>query len=338
MSDETEVRRPSEGDSTATGAEVRTEDQFAERHAEEAAAPPATGAGTAGTAAAVGGSLRQASLWGDAWGELRRSPLFIACALVALTIVVMAVAPGLFTRTDPRACSLTDSLTPPGGGALFGYDLQGCDLYANVIYGARPSILIGFLAAGVATLFGAAVGAVAGYYGGWFDAVVARIADIVFAIPLILGGIVILSALPSRGVWQIALMLVLLGWPQIMRLMRSQVLSVKEADYVQAARALGASDGRILARHILPNAIAPVIVYATIYIGVVIGAEATLTFLGVGLQLPAISWGVLLSEAQARLLQAPHLLLFPGSFLVVTILAFLTMGDVLRDALDPRLR
>ena len=135
-----------------------------------------------------------------------------------------------------------------------------------------------------------------------------------------------------------SLVLIVLGWPTMMRLMRSSVLSAKESDYVDAARALGAGDRRIMIKHILPNAIAPVIVYATIYIGIIISAEAALTFLGVGLELPAISWGLMLGNAQNRLLQAPHLLLFPGIMLSLTIFAFILMGDALRDALDPKLR
>jgi ABC-type dipeptide/oligopeptide/nickel transport system permease subunit len=290
------------------------------------------------TPAALPAPGRQASLWGDAVRELVRSPLFVAAAVIALVVIVMAIVPSLFTSADPRSCSLSNSLVRPSADAWFGYDLQGCDYYARTIYGARASIAIGFLASATAAVIGIVLGSLAGYYGGWLDAVLARLADVVFAIPIILGGIVILSALGSRGVWQVALVLFVLAWPTSMRLMRSQVLSIKQQDYVQAARALGAGDFRIIVRHILPNGIAPVVVYATIFVGVVIGAEATLSFLGVGLQLPAVSWGLMLSVAQNRILQAPHLLLFPGLFLSLTVLAFLVMGDQLRDALDPKLR
>jgi ABC-type dipeptide/oligopeptide/nickel transport system permease subunit len=250
----------------------------------------------------------------------------------------MAIAPGLFTNVDPRACDLSNSLGRPGRGHWFGYDLQGCDYYARVLYGARASIVIGVVATSAAAAVAVIFGALAGYYGGPLDTVIARISDIWFAIPLILGGIVVLGVLENQGIWQVTLVLLLLGWPTMLRLMRSSVLSAKEADYVQAARALGASDLRILRLHIMPNAIAPVIVYATIYVGILISAEAALSFLGVGLQLPAISWGLMLSEAQNRVLQAPHLLLFPGLFLSLTIFSFILMGDALRDALDPKLR
>jgi ABC-type dipeptide/oligopeptide/nickel transport system permease subunit len=136
----------------------------------------------------------------------------------------------------------------------------------------------------------------------------------------------------------VSLVLIIFGWPTMLRLVRSSVLSVKENDYVDAARALGASNFRVISRHLLPNAITPVIVYSTITIGVVIAAEATLSFLGVGLRLPAISWGLMISTAQGRILTAPHLLLFPGLVLSVTVFAFILLGDVLRDALDPKLR
>jgi len=281
---------------------------------------------------------RPASLWSDAWRELRRSPTFIFSALVILLMTVMAIAPQLFTDADPRACNLAHSLERPSAGHWFGYDLQGCDYFARTIYGARVSITIGIVVTAASTVIAVVLGSIAGYYGGAIDAVIARITDIWFAIPLILGGIVFLSVVGSHGLWQVSMVLIVLGWPTMLRLLRSAVLAAKENDYVDAARALGASDARILTRHILPNAIAPVIVYATITVGVTISAEAALSFLGVGLQLPAISWGLMISTAQTRILQTPHLLLFPGAFLSLTVLAFVLMGDALRDALDPKLR
>lgn len=297
-------------------------------------APPATGP-EEGRAEPTG---RQASLWHDAWLELRRNPLFVVSALLIVVFITMAIWPSLFTNTDPRACSLSRSLDRPSAEHWFGFDLQGCDYYAQVIYGAQASITIGVLTTVFAALVAIIGGSIAGYYEGITDTLIARLTDVWFAIPTILGGIVILSALENRGIAQVSLVLIVLGWPTMLRLMRSQTLSAKGEDYVEAARALGANDLRIISRHILPNAIAPVIVYATIFIGIIISAEAALTFLGVGLQLPAISWGLMLSNAQTRVLQAPHLLLFPGLFLSLTIFAFILMGDALRDALDPKLR
>jgi oligopeptide transport system permease protein len=288
--------------------------------------------------AATGGDLAAASLWGDAWRSLRRNPLFLVSAFLLFVILLMAVFPQLFTSTDPRACALSNSLVRPSSEAWFGYDVLGCDYYARTIYGARASIAVGFTVVLVASIIAIVLGSLAGYYRGWLDSVLSRLTDIVFALPAILAGIVILSVLDNRGIPQVAFVLSIVGWPTMLRLMRSTVMSVAESDYVQAARALGASDLRIIAKHVLPNSLTPVIVYATIYVGIIISAEATLTFLGVGLQLPAISWGLAISNAQSRLLQAPHLLFFPGLFLSITVFSFILMGDALRDALDPKLR
>ena len=205
-------------------------------------------------------------------------------------------------------------------------------------HGARVSRAIGLLVSGAALPNRGTLGAVAGYFGGWFHTLAARVADIAYGIPTALGAIVILNAFTERGLFEVSLALITFGWMTILRLLRSNVISLKESDYVQAARALGADDRRIITRHILPNALAPVFVYATITIGVVIATEATLSFLGIGLQLPAISWGLQINEGQSLLRTAPHILLFPSVFLSVTVLCFIVLGDALRDALDPKLR
>ena len=288
---------------------------------------------------AVGAApVREAGLWSDAWRQLRRNPLFLGSAVLIAVFTLMAVAPGLFTRADPRACDLSNSLLRPSAEHWFGFDLQGCDYYAKVIHGARVSMTIG-----IATVVGTAVvavvlGTLAGFYGGLADTLIARVTDVWFALPTFLGAVVVLSVLGGKGLPQLTFVLVLFGWPTMTRLMRSAVLSVRDMEYVTAARALGAGDLRLMWRHILPNALAPVIVYGAIRVGIVIAAEATLSFLGLGLQLPAISWGLMIAGAQPRLLSAPHLLLFPGLFLSLTVLAFVLLGDALRDAFDPRLR
>lgn len=288
--------------------------------------------------AAAAGDIEQVSLWRDAWRGLLRNPFFLVGALLFVVFAVMALAPQVFTSVDPRACSLDRSGDAPQPGAPFGYDVQGCDYYANVVHGARISLSIGFLAVLGTLAIGVVVGALAGYYGGWLDSLLARITDIFYGLPLILGAIILLSVLPERGVLEVSLALIAFGWMTAMRLVRSNVIGVKEADYVQAARALGARTGRILTKHILPNAVAPVLVYSTIAVGTIIASEATLTFLGVGLQLPEISWGLQINAAQNRLRDAPHLILFPSLFLSLTVLSFILMGDALRDALDPKLR
>jgi oligopeptide transport system permease protein len=282
---------------------------------------------------------REGSLYADAWRQLRRRPIFIVSGILIVILALMAIWPTLFTRTDPRACNLADSLLRPSSQHWFGTDLQGCDYFARTIWGARVSITIGVLVTAASTFVAVVLGSIAGYYGGFVDTIIARLTDIWFAIPTILGGIVILrSIFSTRGLLQVSLVLIVLGWPTMLRLVRSAVMATKEMDYVDAARALGVRNFRIIRRHILPNAVAPVIVYATITVGVIISAEAALSFLGVGLQLPAISWGLMISVAQNRILTAPHLLLFPGAFLSVTVFSFILMGDALRDALDPRLR
>jgi oligopeptide transport system permease protein len=306
---------------------------------------PAPGTGVAAgspegsaVAAATGGSVAQAGLWGDVWRQLRRSPQFVIGAVIILILVVMAVVPQLFTRVDPRFCDLSRSRQGPSADAWFGYDLQGCDYYANVIYGARASITVGVLVVGGFLIIALVFGSLAGFFGGWVDNVVARVADVLYGMPFILGAIIILYQFDQRGVPQVAFALLVLTWMTPMRLVRSSVVAIRDSDYVQAARALGAGTFRIITRHILPNALAPVLVFATISIGAVIAAEAALSFLGVGLRLPAISWGLMIGEAQNFLRTSLHLLLFPGAFLVVTVLSFISVGDALRDALDPKLR
>lgn len=281
---------------------------------------------------------RRASLWADAVRELRHDAVFLVSAGVVTVFVLMAAFPTLFTDVDPRACTLSRSLQRPSADHWFGFDLLGCDYYARVVHGARVSILIGVLVTLAAAATALLLGSVAGYHGGIVDTLISRITDIVFGLPFILGAIVLLTVFATRGVFQVWLVLVALGWTTMTRLMRSSVMSVRDADYVRAARSVGASNLRIITTHVVPNAIAPLVVYATIYVGIVIAAEATLSFLGVGLQLPAISWGLMISDAQYRIAEAPHLLLFPGLFLSLTVLAFILMGDALRDALDPRLR
>ncbi|MEZ0091106.1 ABC transporter permease [Streptacidiphilus sp. EB129] len=284
--------------------------------------------------------LREAprSLWQDAWRDLRRNPIFIISGLLILFLVVMALWPGLFTSTDPLQCDLSKSQLGPTSGHPFGYDTQGCDVYARTIYGARASITVGVCATVGAALVGTVLGGLAGFFGGWLDSVVSRIADIFFGIPILLGGLVFLSVIPSQSIWIVVAFIVVLGWPQIARIARGAVITAKQQDYVTAARALGASNSRMMLRHILPNAIAPIIVVATIALGTYISLEATLSFLGVGLKPPTVSWGIDISSASDTFRNAPHMLLFPAAALSITVLAFIMLGDAVRDALDPKLR
>ena len=287
----------------------------------------------------VAALVGQSSVWRDAWRYLRTNPLFLIGLAVMLVIVVMALFPALFARgINPTDCDLSLSRQTPSAAHWFGMDLQGCDYYANVVYGARNSVMIGLLSVIGVLIIGVLVGALAGYFGGWADSVLARITDVFFGIPLFLGALILLTVTANRSVWTVSLALVVFGWMTAMRLVRSSVVSIRESDYVLAAQALGASSGRILVRHILPNAVAPVFVYATIAVGTFISAEAALTYLGIGLQAPEISWGLQINVAQSLIGSSPHLLLFPALFLLVTVLGFILLGDALRDALDPKRR
>ncbi|MGI5157015.1 ABC transporter permease [Microbispora sp. CA-102843] len=275
----------------------------------------------------------------DAWLELRGRVVFWFSAVVLLVAVAMAAFPGLFARLGPNeACDLRMSKHGPASGALFGYDLQGCDYWSQVVHGTRASIVVGVSVTVFAMLISIALGLVGGYYGGVADAIISRLTDVFFGIPFVLGATVVLVAFPDHGIWAMTLVLVLLGWTTMTRLMRGQVIAVKDMDFVAAARMLGASDRRLMVRHILPNSIAPVIVVAMLNVGNVIAGEATLDYLGVGLQYPDVSWGLQLNIAQTFFAEHPHLLVFPALFLTATVLSFLMLGDVVRDALDPRLR
>ena len=291
-------------------------------------APPATAQGE--------GPPR--SLLSDAWHDLRRKPVFLASVVMLSFLVVVATFPGLFTSVDPKFCDLTQSRGGPVAGHPLGFNKQGCDVYSRMVHGARPSILVGVLTTIGTVLVGGFVGAVAGFYGGKADSVLSRLTDVFFAIPLLLGAIVFLQAFEARNVVTVVLVLVVLGWTQIARIMRGAVISVKEADFVLAARALGATNGRILVRHILPNSLAPVIVVATISLGIFIVTEASLSFLGIGLPPETVSWGGDISTAESSLRTTPRILLAPAGALSLTVLSFILLGDAVREALDPRLR
>jgi oligopeptide transport system permease protein len=286
------------------------------------------------------------SLWGDAWLELRTKPLFIISLVLILFILLISAFPSLFSSANPDIGVLTNARNPPSGSAWFGYDTQGRDVFARVMHGARASVIVGIASTLLTVIFGGLMGLLAGYFGGWLDALMSRIADIFFGIPFVLGAIVILTTLnpPSQSpgqfqiITQVVLSISLLSWPMAMRIMRSAAISAKQQDYVKAARSLGASTPRIVFKHLLPNSVAPLLVFSTIALGANIGAEATLAFLGVGLRPPVISWGVMISDSTQYVQAAPHMLLFPAAFVTVTVLAFVMLGDAVRDALDPKSR
>ncbi|WP_204079022.1 ABC transporter permease [Mycobacterium riyadhense] len=276
--------------------------------------------------------------WGETWRGLRRRPKFVAAAVMILFILVVAAFPATFTAADPTYADPSQSMLAPSAAHWFGTDLQGHDIYARTVYGARASITVGLGATLVAFVVGAALGALAGFYGGWVDALISRIADVFFGLPLLLAAIVLMQVLHHRTVWTVIAILALFGWPQVARIARSSVLEVRASDYVLAAKALGLNGFRILLRHVVPNALGPVVAVATIALGIFIVTEATLSYLGVGLPTSVVSWGGDINVAQTRLRAGSTILFYPAGALAITVLAFMMMGDALRDALDPASR
>lgn len=276
--------------------------------------------------------------WRGTWRGLRRRPKFVVAAAMILFVAAVAAFPALFTGADPGYADPNQSLLAPSAAHWFGTDLQGHDIYARTVYGARASITVGLGATLAVFVVGGALGALAGFYGGWIDTVVSRIADVFFGIPLLLAAIVLMQVMHHRTVWVVIAILALFGWPQIARIARGAVLAVRDSDYVLAAEALGLSRFGSLVRHALPNAIGPVIAVATVALGLFIVTEATLSYLGVGLPPSVVSWGGDINVDQTRLRAGSPILFYPAGALAVTVLAFMMMGDVLRDALDPASR
>ena len=279
------------------------------------------------------------SMWSDAWRTLRRNPLFIISAILIVFIIFVALFPGVFTKTDPNYCTLDDSLEPARPGHPFGFDMQGCDVYARVVYGTRTSLSVGILSTLIVVAVGTLIGAIAGFCGGWIDAVLSRIVDIFMAIPMLLGAIVVLQMFRTvTSIWKVVLVLALFGWVSTARIARGAVLSSKNLEFNTASTALGSTPMRNLFRHIMPNSLAPIIVIATTSLGSYIVSEATLSFLGIGLPSTTVSWGGDISNAQSILRTDPMVLFYPSVALAVTVLAFIMMGDAVKDALDPKSR
>jgi oligopeptide transport system permease protein len=280
----------------------------------------------------------RSGFWRDTWRRLRWRPKFVVAALLILFILVVAVFPALFTGADPSYADPSQSLLPPSAAHWFGTDLQGHDIYARTVYGARASVTVGLGATLAVFVVGGALGALAGFYGGWVDAAVSRVTDVFFGLPLLLAAIVLMQVLHHRTVWTVIAILALFGWPQVARIARGAVLEVRASDYVLAAKALGLSRFQTLVRHALPNALGPVIAVATITLGLFIVTEATLSYLGVGLPTSVVSWGGDINVDQTRLRSGSPILFYPATALAITVLAFMMMGDALRDALDPASR
>lgn len=295
-----------------------------------------------------GGPAR--SLWQETWRQLIRQPSVVIAGAVALFFMVIAIFPQLVTRADPGDCDISRAKIRPqwfGGEHPFGTDLFGCDYLAMTAHGARPSLLLAFVVVGASVTIGLVLGSLAGYYLGVVDALISRTLEVFLVIPFLLAALLVLTLfrgvdLGNNQVLALlppAIVLSLFGWISYTRYVRATTLETKNLQFVAAAKALGASDRRVIFRHILPNAIAPVTALIPTSIGGIIAAEAVLSYLGIGVRPPAVSWGSMISEGgQWAQGGYPHLLLFPLGCLIVTILAFVVIGDALRDALDPRLQ
>jgi peptide/nickel transport system permease protein len=269
--------------------------------------------------------------------QLKRDARAWIGGTVVLLLVFAAIAAPMFVRYDPLSIDLVRQLEPPSVAHWLGTDTQGRDVWARLLYGARISLSVGIISQGIALALGIVLGLIAGYFGNWVDELVMRLADVTLAFPTLLLLIAMVAALrPSLSV--VFLTIGLVGWAGMARLVRGQVLVVRQLEYVQASRALGAGDARIITRHVLPGVIAPVVIAATLGVAGAIMAESSLSFLGLGVQPPTPSWGSMIADGRDlyQLRHSPWTSVFPGLAIGAAVLGFNLLGDALRDALDPR--
>lgn len=271
------------------------------------------------------------------WRRLRRHRLAVASLAVFAVLGVACLGAPVIAPYDFDAIDLESVREPPSPAHPMGTDDLGRDLFTRVLYGGRVSILIGVLAAVLSTGLGALIGSVAGYYGGRVEGVLMRLTDIAFAIPT-LPLLIVLASYTQAAVVSMALIIGFLSWMTTARVVRGEVLSIKEMTYIEAARGIGAGSGRIIGRHVLPNVVGPIVVGATLAVGNAIILESSLSFLGLGVQPPVPTWGNLLMDAQATMATKPWLTVFPGLAILLVVLAVNFIGDGLQDALDPTAR
>jgi oligopeptide transport system permease protein len=285
--------------------------------------------------------VRGVSLWQDAWKRLRRNKLAVAGGIVVAIVVVLAlVGPWLVFQYNGftyQTQDLAGRLADASKAHPLGTDILGRDLLARLLYGSRISLMVGLVATMVSMVIGVTYGAIAGYFGGRVDDVMMRIVDVLYSLPYIIL-VVILLALFERSLFLLFAALGAISWLTMARIVRGQVLSLKNEQFVEAARALGVSNMAIIFRHIVPNTLGPVIVYATLTIPSVILQEAFLSFLGLGVQAPMPSWGVLANEGAQAMAVHPLLLIVPAALMALTLFSLNFLGDGLRDALDPQMR
>jgi peptide/nickel transport system permease protein len=282
---------------------------------------------------------RSVGLWRDAFGRLIRHPGAITGGSIVLLMLTLAIFAPFIATHDPQRGNLANSYIPPFQGEhLFGTNIQGQDVFSRIVFGARLTLGIAVLAVTIGVSVGIVLGAIAGYFRGWVDALIMRYVDIMLSIPGLLLAIAVVAWL-GRGVVQIAIAIALINVPIFARILRGSLLALRETDYVIAARAVGARGRTLLLRHMLPNAIGPLIVQATLALGTAVIDAAALGFLGLGPPDPRTpEWGTMLADTYRFLSRAPYLAFFPGIAIVLTVLGFNLLGDALRESLDPRLR
>jgi peptide/nickel transport system permease protein len=288
---------------------------------------------------AAQGKERSRSQFADMWRRYRRNKLAMVGLVLVVALIVIALLQPFISPYDPYDQNLMNTLAPPGGDHIMGTDALGRDLYSEMLYGLRLALLVGVLTMLGSLVVGVTLGAVAGFRGRFADAIIMRTTDIFLAFPLLIGAILVVRAF-GAGVWPVIIALVLLGWPTAARLMRGQMLALREAEYVEAARSIGASDWRIVVRHILPNAIQPVFIYSFTSIGIAVVAMASLAYLGVGVPPDTPEWGRLINQGieQVQVPGKDYLWIYPSAAICLTTLAFAFVADGLRDSLDPKLR
>jgi peptide/nickel transport system permease protein len=278
-----------------------------------------------------------ATLSADTWARFRRNRLALAGLVVVVLLAVAAAGAPWLAPADPAKQSLIEKRARPGEKFLLGADEFGRDILSRIIYGSRVALLVGLLSVAIALGAGLALGCLAGFAGGWVDVVIMRGVEVLLAFPYLLLAIAVVSAL-GPGVLNTTIAVGIWGTPTVIRLVRGAVLTARESEYVNAARALGATAGRVLTRHVLRNILPTVIVYSTLFMANAILVEAALSFLGLGVPPPTPSWGLMVSSGRDFLVVAPHIATIPGLAIMVAVLGFNLLGDGLRDALDPRLR
>jgi ABC-type dipeptide/oligopeptide/nickel transport system permease subunit len=289
------------------------------------------------TTGALQQSVESRSLWKDAWRRLRRNRTALSGAFIIVLFVLVALAAPLVAPYDPVEQNYEALLEGPSLRHPFGTDNFGRDIFSRIIWGARISLRLGFFGTLVGVVLGIAVGLSSGYYGRWVDSTLMRLLDIQLALPGLLLAVTIIAVL-GVGEINVIVAIGIFSLPTFARVLRGSILSLKQQDFVLAARAVGVPDRRIMLAHLLPNAIAPIMVIATLRLGSAILTAASLSFLGLGIRPPAPEWGAMLSDARNYLQLAPHVAIFPGLAILLSVLALNLLGDGLRDALDPRLK